>query len=72
MYNESSRRLRWTGHVVRMEVGRTAFKILTGEPTGMTSSGKPRHTWEDNIRMDLKEIVINTRNWVVSAKGRDC
>ena len=29
-----SRRLRWTGHVVRMEEGRSAFKILTGKPTG--------------------------------------
>ena len=32
-----SRRLRWAGHVVRMEVGRIAFKILTGTPTGKRS-----------------------------------
>ena len=31
----------------------------------------PRRRWEDNIRMDLKEIGINTRNWVHSAKNRD-
>jgi len=29
-----SRRLRWAGHVVRMEEGRNAFKIFTGKPTG--------------------------------------
>ena len=29
-----SRRLRWAGHVARMEEGRSAFKILTGKPTG--------------------------------------
>ena len=29
-----SRRLRWLGHVARMEEGRSAFKILTGKPTG--------------------------------------
>ena len=34
--------------------------------------GKYRRRWEDNIRMDLKEIVINTRNWVDSAQDRYC
>ena len=47
-----------------MEEGRSAFKILIGKPTGKRSSGRPRRRWEDNIRMDLKEIGINTRNWV--------
>ena len=32
---------------------------------------KPRRRWEDNIRMDFKEIGINTRNWVDSAQDRD-
>ena len=31
-----ARRLRWAGHVARMEEGRSAFKILTGKPTGNT------------------------------------
>ena len=57
-----SRRLRWTGHVARMEESRSAFKMLTGKPTGKRSLGRPRRRWEDNIRMDLKEIGINTRN----------
>ena len=58
-----SRRLRWAGHVARMK-DRIAFKILTGTPTGKRPLGRSRHRWEDNIRMDLKEIGINTRNWV--------
>ena len=37
-----SRRLRWAGHVVRMEEGRSAFKILTGKPTGKRPLGRPR------------------------------
>ena len=53
-----SRRLRWAGHVARMEEGRSAFKILTGKPTGKRPLGRLRHRWEDNIRMDLKEIGI--------------
>ena len=42
-----------------MEEGRSAFKILTGKPTGKRSLGMPRPRWEDNIRMDLEELGIN-------------
>jgi hypothetical protein len=52
-----SRRLRWAGHVARMEEGRSAFKILTGKPRGKRPLGKSRRRWEDNIRMDFEEEV---------------
>ena len=61
------RRLRWASHVARMEEGRSAFKILTGKRL----LGRSRHRWEDNIRIDLKEIGINTRNWVDLTQDRD-
>ena len=54
-----------------MEEGRSAFKILTGKPTGRRPLGRSRRRWEDNIRMDLEEIGINARNWVVLAQDRD-
>ena len=63
-------RLRWAGHVARMEEGRSAFKILTGKPTGKRPLGRPRCRWEDNIRMDLEEIGINAGNWVDLAQDR--
>ena len=66
-----SRRLRWPGHVDRMEEGRSAFKILTGNPKRKRPLGRPRRRWEDIIRMDLEEIGINARNWVDSAQDRD-
>ena len=66
-----SRRLRWAGHVGRMEEGRSAFKILTGKPTGKRPLGRPRRRWEDNIKMDLEEIDINAGNWVDSAQDRN-
>ena len=66
-----SRRLRWAGHLARMEAGRSAFKILTGKPTGKRPLGRPRRRWEDNIRMDLEEIGINAGNWVDSAQDRN-
>ena len=62
-----SRRLRFAGHVARMEEGRSAFKILIGKLTGRRPLGRPRRRWEDNTRMDLKEIGIDTRNWIDSA-----
>jgi hypothetical protein len=57
-----SRKLRWAGHVVRIQKDRSAFKILTGKPTEKRPLGRPRHRLEDNIRMDLKEIGVTTRN----------
>ena len=66
-----SRRLRWAGHVARMEEGRSAFKILTGNLQERDLWGMPRSRWEDNIRMDLEEIGINAGNWVDSAQDRN-
>ena len=47
-----------------MEDGRKAFKILTGKPTGKRPLGRSRSRWEYNVRMNLEETGINTRNWV--------
>ena len=65
-----SRRLRWAGHVARMEEGRSALTILTGKPIGKRPLGRPRRRWEGNIRMDLEEIGIDASNWVDSAQDR--
>ena len=54
-----------------MEESRSAFKILTGKPTGKRPLGRPRRRWKDNIRMELKEIGINKMNWVNSAQDGD-
>ena len=48
-----SGRLRWAGHVARMEEGRSVFRILRGTSTGKRLLGRPRRRWEDNIRIDL-------------------
>ena len=59
------KRLKWAGHVAEKEEGGSAFKILTGKPTGKRPLRKPRRRWEDNIRKDLKG------NWFDSAQNRD-
>ena len=64
-------RLRWAGHVARMEDGKGAFKILTVKPPGKIPLGRSRRRWEENIRMDLKEIGTNTINYVDLAQNSD-
>ena len=54
-----------------MEEGRSAFKILTGKPTGKRPLGRPRRRWKGNIRVDLEEIGIDAGNWVDSAQDRN-
>ena len=54
-----------------MEEGRSAFRIVIGKLTGERPLGRPRHKWEDNIRMDLTEIGVNKRNLIDSAQDRD-
>ena len=54
-----------------MEQVRSAFEILTDIPSLKRPLGRPRSRWDNNIRMDLKEIGINTRNWVYSVQDKD-
>jgi hypothetical protein len=51
-----SRRLRWAGHVVRMGERRGAYRALVGKPEGWRPLGRPRRRWEDNIKMDIREV----------------
>ena len=57
--------------LARMEEDRSPFRILTGTLTGKRPLERPRRRWEDNIRIDLKEIGIKTRNWLDSAQDMD-
>ena len=54
-----------------MAEGRSAFKIVTGKPTGKIPLGRPRRRREHNMRMDLEEMGTNEGNWVDSAQDRD-
>jgi hypothetical protein len=51
-----SRRMRWAGHVERMEERRNIYEILVGKPGGKRLLGRSRRRWVDNIKMDLREI----------------
>jgi hypothetical protein len=51
-----SRQMRWVGHVARMGEGRKVYKVLVGKPEGKRPFRRPRHRWEDGIRISLREI----------------
>jgi hypothetical protein len=51
-----SRRMRWAGHVAHMEEGRGVYRVLAGKPEGKRPLERPRRRWDDNIKMDLKEV----------------
>jgi hypothetical protein len=53
-----ARRMRWAGHVAHMGEVRGAYNILVGRPEGRRPLGRPRHRWEDNIKMDLREMGL--------------
>ena len=42
--------------MARMGDGRGVHRVLVGKPEGKRSLGRPRHRWEDNIKMDLQEV----------------
>ena len=51
-----SRRMRWAGHVARIVEDRGVHRVLVGKPVGKRPLGRPRSTWEDNIKMYLQEV----------------
>ena len=59
-----SRRIRWAGHVARMEEGRGVHKVLVGKPEGKRPLGRPRRKWEENIKMDLQEVGRGCGDWM--------
>jgi hypothetical protein len=65
-----ARRMRW-GHVARLGEKRYAFRILVGKPEGKRPLGRPRRKWEDNIKMDLREIGWGGMDWIDLAQDRD-
>ena len=66
-----SRRMRWTGHVARMGEGKGMHKVLVGKPEGKRPLGRLRRRWEDNIKMDLREVGGVETGWSWLRIGTD-
>jgi hypothetical protein len=50
--------------------GRGVYRVLVGKPEGKRPLGRPRRRWEDNIKLDLREIVMDGANWILLAQDR--
>ena len=66
-----SRRMRWVGHVARVEEGRGVHKVLVGKPERKRPFGRPRRRWEGNIKTDLEVVGRGCGDWMELAKVRD-
>ncbi|KAJ4434835.1 hypothetical protein ANN_23406 [Periplaneta americana] len=69
--NIKSSHLRWAGHVARMGESRNAYRVLVGRPEGKRPLGRPRRRLEDNIKMDLRKVGYDDRDWINLAQDRD-
>jgi transcription termination factor 2 len=67
----TSRRMRWAGHVARMEEGRVVHRVLVGKPEKTRPLGRPRRRWEDNIKRDLQEVGGDCGDWMEWAQDKD-
>ena len=59
------------GHVAHMGEGRGLYRVLVGKLEGKRPLGRPRHRWEDNIKMDLQEVRCGGMDWIEVAQDRD-
>jgi len=63
--------MRWAGHVAHMGESRGMYRVLVGKLEGKRPLGRPRHQWEDNIKMYLKEVGCGCMDWIELPKDRD-
>ncbi|KAI4463710.1 hypothetical protein MML48_4g00012645 [Holotrichia oblita] len=63
-------RLRWAGHVVRIEEHRMERRVLEANVTGTRQVGRPRKWWQDEVAADAKRLM-QSRNWKRDTKDRD-
>jgi hypothetical protein len=50
---------------------RGVYRELVEKPEGRRRLGRPRHRWEDNIKMDLQEVGCGVMDWIELAQDRD-
>ena len=57
--------------MARVGQGRAVHRVLVGKPEGKRPLGRPRHKWEDNIKMDLQEVEGGCGDWMELAQDRE-
>jgi len=60
----------WAGHVASMGERRGVYRVMVGKPEGKRTLGRPRCRWDDNIKMDLQEVGVQTgSSWLRIGTG---
>jgi hypothetical protein len=63
--------MKWARHVACVGERRGFYRVLVMKPEGKGTPGRPRHRWEDNIKMDLQEVGCGDLYWIDLAQYRD-
>jgi len=66
-----SRRMRWAEHVAHTGERKGINRVLGGKPERKSPIGRPRHRWEDDIKMNLQEVRCGGIDWIELAQDRD-
>jgi hypothetical protein len=53
-----------------MGEGRGVYRVLVGRPESKRPLGRPKRSWENNIKLDLREIGVGGANWIQLAQDR--
>ena len=66
-----SRRIRWARHVARKGEKRGVYTVLVGKPEGKRPLERARRRWEDNIKMDFREVGCGVMDWIELVQDSD-
>jgi hypothetical protein len=59
------------GHVAHIGERRGVYRVLVGKPEGKRPLGRPRHRWEENVKVDLQEVGCGGMDWIELVKDKD-
>jgi hypothetical protein len=62
--------MRWAGHVACMGKKRSSYRILVGKPEGKRPLGIPKSQWQDNIKMDHRDLGWGGMHWIDLVQDR--
>ena len=69
-YSSKSKLPRWAEHVPSMDLSRNAYAVLLGKAEWKRPLGRLRRRWEDNLKMDLREVGCDAGDWIDVAQDR--
>jgi len=63
--------MRWAENVAHVGERRSVYRVLVGKSKRKRPLGRRRHRWEDNIKIDLKEVGCGSMDWIELAQDKN-